>query len=346
MYGIVTYHDGINFGAYLQVYALQKTLSSLGFANKIINYKAKQHWWNEYRCILRTKRPSLLFANMKKIAKFKEAQRLLDQTKFAFYTEAFSAQPFDAIIFGSDEIWNYRNPLIGYDPAYFGGGFAAERLVSYAASCGSLDSCAGFTPDIIELLSRFHSISVRDENSQAIVRQALGVEAEIVLDPTLLHDFSGAEIPAPIKDFIMVYTTGFDTAHQAAIRAYADAKGKRLISVGYRNAFCDQSVAGIGPFEFLGYLKNADEVITSMFHGTLFSIKYGKQFCIVTDAYRTNKLATILAMLGLKDRVVVAGRSIPELLSDPIDYDLVRHKLAREMEHSLVFLRNALTSSS
>jgi len=344
MYGIVTYHDGINFGAYLQVYALQKTLNSLGFDNKIINYKSKQHWWKEYCCILNTKRPSLLVANLKKIVKFKKSQRLLDQTEFSFSTEAFNPQHFDAIIFGSDEIWNYRNPLIGYDSAYFGGGFTAERLISYAASCGNLDTTTGFTSEIVGLLSRFNSISVRDENSQAIVCKAIGREPEIVLDPTLLHDFTGLEIEAPANDFIMVYTTGFSSAHEAAIRAYADAKGKRLISIGYRNSFCDQSVAGIGPFEFLGYLKKADEVITSMFHGTLFSIKYGKPFCIITDAYRTNKLATILGMLGLKGRVVAVDRSIADVLAAPIDYAPVRKTLEQEKERSLEFIRNALTS--
>jgi len=342
MNGIVTYHDGINFGAYLQVYALQKTLTSLGFANKIINYKGKSHWLNEYRCILRTKRPSLLFGNLRKIAKFRAAQRLLDQTEFAFSTDAFKSQNFQSIVFGSDEIWNYRNPLLGYDPAYFGAGLSAQRLVSYAPSCGNLDPGTGFTPEICELLARFGALSVRDENSRAIVRQATGREVEIVLDPTLLYDFTAEERPAQLKDFIMVYTTGFDPAHQAAVRAYADSRGKRLVSVGYRNGFCDRSVVGIGPFEFLGYLRNADEVITSMFHGTLFSIKYGKRFCIVTDAYRINKLATILATLGLQDRVLTADRSLAQLMAAPIDYQGVGQTLAREKERSLEFLRRAL----
>lgn len=346
MNGIVTYHDGINFGAYLQVYALQKTLTSLGFPNIIINYKGKDHWWNEYRCFWRTKRPNMLAANLQKIVKFKAAQRLLDQTEFAFSTDAFKSQRFDAIVFGSDEIWNYRNPLIGYDPTYFSAGLSAGRMVSYAASCGNLHVDTGFTPEICGLLSRFSSISVRDQNSQSIVRKATGREADIVLDPTLLYDFSAEETAVAAKDYIMVYTTGFDPVHQRAVRAYADAKGKRLISVGYRNPFCDSSVIGIGPFEFLGYLRNADEVITSMFHGTLFSIKYGKRFSIVTDAYRTNKLATILSLLGLENRIVTGEKTIEKLQSEPIDYEVVRHRLEQEKERSLAFLRRALTANS
>ena len=39
MIGILTYHDGFNYGAYLQVYALQNTLKDHGVENVIINYK-------------------------------------------------------------------------------------------------------------------------------------------------------------------------------------------------------------------------------------------------------------------------------------------------------------------
>jgi Polysaccharide pyruvyl transferase len=346
MHGIVTYHDGINFGAYLQVYALHNTLKRLGYPNVIINYKGRRFWKNEYRCFLRTKNPALLLANIIKIVKFRKAQRLFNQTKFSFSVDSFRDMHFDALVFGSDEIWNYRNPLVGFDPAYFGGGFSADQLVSYAASCGNLDVATGFTPEICGMVSRFSALSVRDENSSAIVRNATGREAEIVLDPTFLHDFSGEEIPSPISDFIMVYTVKFDRATEAAVRDYADSKGKRLISVGYMNKFCDKSIIGIGPFEFLGYLKAADEVITSMFHGTLFSIKYGKQFCIIPEAYRTNKLSTILSMLALKDRVVSGERSIAELLAIPIDYERVRQTLEKETDRSLKFLQRALTSGN
>lgn len=346
MIGIVTYHDGINFGAYLQVYALQKTITELGFVSKIINYKSRHHWVNEYRCFLRTKSPVKLVANLRKIAKFKVAQSLFNQTKFSFTTKAYATQHFDAVVYGSDEIWNYRSPLIGYDPTYFGAGLSADRLVSYAASCGNLDIATGFTQEICGLLSRFSAISVRDENSRALVHQATGREVEIVLDPTLLYDFTGEEIAPKVKDYIMVYTTGFEPADQKAVRAYADARGKSLFSIGYRNSFCDRSIVGIGPFEFLGYLKNADEVITSMFHGTLLSIKYQKNFCIITDAYRTNKLATILAKLGLQNRVVSEDRSVEELLAAPIDYEYVRQRLAQEKECSLAFLRRALSPGS
>ena len=55
MHGIVTFHDGINYGAYLQVYALQNYLKQLGIDSEIINYKNKKHEFNEYKCFLYTK---------------------------------------------------------------------------------------------------------------------------------------------------------------------------------------------------------------------------------------------------------------------------------------------------
>ena len=48
----------------------------------------------------------------------------------------------------------------------------------------------------------------------------------------------------------------------------------KLISVDYSNSWCDKNIIDIDPFEWLGYFKNAKYVLTSTFHGTIFSLKY------------------------------------------------------------------------
>jgi hypothetical protein len=40
-----------------------------------------------------------------------------------------------------------------------------------------------------------------------------------------------------------------------AVRAFAEQQGKKLISIGYRNDFFDKNIIGIGPFEFLGIMR-------------------------------------------------------------------------------------------
>ena len=53
--GILTYFDGINYGAFSQVYALQSRLVELGFNVKVIAYKNNKHMLYEYKSLFLTK---------------------------------------------------------------------------------------------------------------------------------------------------------------------------------------------------------------------------------------------------------------------------------------------------
>lgn len=339
--GIVTYHDGYNFGAYLQVYALQSVITSLGFSSEILNYKNKKFWKNEYLCLFGTKRPSLFVNNIKKWIAFKKAHKLLKMSKFSSNPKVFNAINFKAIIYGSDEIWNYENPLLGLDTFYFGSEMDQTPKIAYAPSFGSLSKDILLPCQIKTLLNSFDNLSVRDYNSRSILNKQLDVQIPIVLDPTLLNDFSLTTPKCKESNFILVYTTGFSPEEEASIRSFANLKGKKLVSVGYRNSFCDKNIIGISPFEFLSYYSAADYIFTSMFHGTIFAIKAEKNFVILVDEYRTNKLAHIIDILGLQDRITNAA-DISRVMSIPINYKKIKKILGNEIKSSVQYLANAL----
>jgi hypothetical protein len=339
--GILTYHNGFNFGAYLQVYGLQRALEGMGFTPEVIDYKSWYHKYFEYRCLFYTRRPSLFIGNIQKMRAFFKAHRMLKLSRHVNSAKGFDGLRYDAVVFGSDEIWNYSNPIVKLDPVYFGLGVPCKQRISYAASCGSLP-CDIVVPVVVANgWQNFNAISVRDENSQSIVSRYVSTAVKIVWDPTFLVDFSAEEVACPLKDFILVYTTGFSTDMQHAVRGYADRTGKRLISLGYRNAFCDENILGIGPFEFLGWYRAASVVITSMFHGTIFGIKYNKPLAIVPDPYRTNKLATMLDLLALRDHITNAD-GLEETLVRPIAYDQVNKRIQEGVADSLNYLRQNL----
>lgn len=340
-YGIVTYHDGFNYGAYLQVYALQKVLNGNGLPTEIVNYKSRHHWRNEYRSLLWTKRPKLLAQNLLKLMAFKAEHKRLPMSPFSTQPQSFSGQQYEAVIYGSDEIWNYANPLLGLDAFYFGAGMDGTRKIAYAPSCGNLPSDAKVPDDLVKLWESFESIAVRDFNSQKILSRYRTEPPPIVLDPTFLHDFRDEIRPCTERNFVLVYTTGFKKDEERAVRAFAERQGKKLISIGYRNPFCDKSVIGVGPFEFLGYYAAADHVVTSMFHGTIFAIKAQKNFAVLVDPYRTNKLAYILDRLQVKDRVTDAA-GLAGVLSQPIDHQRIQDTLRGEVRQSQQYLIDAL----
>lgn len=337
-YGILTYHDGFNFGAFLQAYSLQRTLDDLGFQSEIINFKSPYHWYWEYRVLLRTVLKRKLIVNLRRMMAFFRAHKKFRLSRFSFSPNGFSNHRYSCVVFGSDEIWNYTNPIVKLVPFYFGVGVPSARKISYAASCGNVlnDSAV---PDVVSQGWRgFEHISVRDGNSKTLVGKYVDTKVELVVDPTFLVDFSGEEVECPHSDFILVYTTGFSPEVKQAVREFASKTGKRLISIGYNNDFCDQNVIGIGPFEFLGYYKAASMVVTSMFHGTIFSIKYHKPFAIIVDPYRINKLETMLERFELRDRLTDAD-GLAATLERPIDFVRVNQLVSKEVEHSLSFLR-------
>lgn len=338
MFGIVTFHNGINFGAFLQVYATQSVLSELGVDSIIINYKNWLHWKAEYLCVLRTKRPILLMNNIRKISKFKNDQRELKQTKFSFKSDAFKHLPLEGVLFGADEIWNCSNPLFLFDNFYFGESFQHVKRISYAASCGALSDEMGIDPAARQLLKGFDAISVRDENTRRLVESVTGISPEVVLDPTLIFDFDGLERVPDLEDFILVYTFGLPVSVQQAIRTFAKQVGKKLVSVGYLNTFCDLNIIPLGPFDFLGYVKKADFIVTSMFHGVMFSLKYRKQFALLVDPYRTNKLETTLNLFDLHSRIMSSTNSIADINAKVIDYHVIDLKMKAARKASLSFM--------
>ncbi|WP_036666206.1 polysaccharide pyruvyl transferase family protein [Paludibacterium yongneupense] len=340
-FGIVTYHDGFNFGAYLQVYALQQVMARNGFASEIINYKGSVHWWNEYRSLLWTKRPILLAKNILKLFAFKAAHKKLCMSRFSKKASDFDSSAYRSVVYGSDEIWNYSNPLLGFDPFYFGTGFEKTRKIAYAPSCGNLSRDAVVPDAVAKGWKSFDEVAVRDINSQAILSKYRSTEPGIVLDPTFLYDFDADTRPCKDKDFILVYTTGFSKAEEKSIREYADTNKLKLISIGYLNKFCDKNVIGVGPFEFLGYYAAATHVVTSMFHGTIFSIKFKKNFALFVDPYRTNKLEYILTRFLLQNRVT-DNVGLASVLGRRIDYDAVGVRLKEDVEFSRSYLLNAL----
>lgn len=341
--GILTYHDGFNYGAYLQVYSLYNYIKRCGLNVEIINYKNVRHWYNEYKCILSTKNPLLLFNMVRKVLAFKKSQSLLPTGKFTFNANKISNKRFGTVVVGSDEIWNYQQPLVGFDLTYFGKNISADRLISYAASFGAVDGEEEAIPfEINSLLKKFDKISVRDSNSLSILERIGRKDAVLVVDPVFLIDIPINDTHINEEDFILIYTTDLTKDLQEEIRSYANKIGKELISLGYMKRWCDRNIIAIDPFTCLAYFKKASFVITSMFHGTMFSIKYGKQFCTLVDPYRTNKFNPIMEKLLLSQRIKGKRVSLEEILDNNIDYSRVNELLTPLVNTSMKYLNEAL----
>ncbi len=343
--GILTFHDGINHGAYLQVYALHNYLKQNGYQNEIINYKSFKYWFKEYRCFLYRKSPKDLIENIKKIIKFKKSHKKLKFTKFTFSHKKVSKKKFETVIIGSDIVWDLNQSFLNhnYDSIYFGKDLNTKKIISYAASFGSIDQKEKKIKEIKKYIEKFHAISVRDKNSFKIIKGLINQEVPIVLDPTFLYDFSDEIIECPYNDFILIYDPGkLNKENIDEIKNYAKKRNKKTIAIGYKQSWCDINIVALDPFEWLGYFQKAETIVTTAFHGTVFAIKYNKEFATIITDGRKNKFEPILANLGLTQRILQNNKNLEKLFSQKINYNITNQKLNILIKQAKKYLINSL----
>ena len=323
--GVLTFHKCINYGSYWQARCLVEGVRALGHDAELLDHDCECVRRAEAKCALQPKLPKRTPRNelpsyRAKARKFiDEIARLPLSKRFSLH-EPEAADEYDAIVVGSDEVWNFRHPWYGSQPIFFGDGLKAERLVSYAASFGNHSAWDGMAADWAEKLHRFSAISVRDENSWHLVRCGTGEESELVLDPCLAFP-EAAKPDVTTKSTLRSFTAiRFRPGLPSAVRAWADRTGTRLLSIGYSNDWADEQRISAGPAEFAHTMAAACAVITNFFHGCVFAVLNGKAWATVPSDYRSIKIPDLAAVIGAEHRLVdesTTDAELADLLATP-----------------------------
>jgi hypothetical protein len=254
-------------------------------------------------------------------------------------------ESFDLVVVGSDEVWNLRHPWYAGCSVFFGDGLNTERVVSYAASFGNYDAAEQLDGHWAAKLSRFDAIAVRDDNSRRLVREAVGVDPAVVLDPCLQFDDICRGTPDPARgDHVLVYGHTFPEWFSRSVRSWADRRSVRLVSLGYRNDWAHLQQLDAGPDAFAQAMADARAVITNFFHGCVFALVNDKPFVATPSAYRANKLSALARSVGAERRIVSEATTpaqYDELLAEAIGSD-VRDRIARLRSRSNAYLDHAL----
>lgn len=349
--GVVTFHRCINYGSYWQARCLVEGLQSRGVRAKLLDHDCPQVNLEEWRCSLQPKLPERSSRAELRLYK-RKARRFFDAWNHLPRTDAFpleapeNAGCFDAVVVGSDEVWNFRHPWYRAKPIFFGAGLKTQRLISYAASFGNHDAEDGLDPAWAEKLRRFDAISVRDANSLSLVREATGFDAELVLDPCLQWpDVARARPRRSGQPYALIYGHGLPGWLVRQVRRWADETGTRLVSLGYANDWADEQRIDEGPLEFAGWMAGAETVVTNFFHGCVFALLNGKPFVAAPSNYRFNKIRDLTAKLGAAERIVTAETTAGEfdrLMSEPVG-DAVERHIVEFRGRSQVYLDAALS---
>lgn len=363
--GIITFHASHNYGSMLQAYALQQTILSLGHECEIINFRTQQQkrFYRPFyrKSLLRSKVKALLYPRLaiNDRRKWRLFERFLND-KYHLSAKEYSTfdqlrevkLDYDAIICGSDQIWNTL--CFDHNPAFFLGFTDNAKKTAYAPSMGPMPESAvdhRFDPEIRDALQSFSHISVRESATADRIEAITGKRPPVVLDPTLLLSTADWDAIVPTKhphprDYIFFYSPSYDDSALEATIKLAEQWGVDIIvsqsninKYRCRNKRIKFKTA-IGPVEFLSLIRNARLVMGTSFHAVVFSILFARPFYAV-GGMRDSRISTLLSATGLQQ-----FSEQPEALNESKATAAIaagRERLAPLRQASLHFLRTALT---
>ncbi len=331
--GIMTFFRPINYGAYLQAYALSHRLNQEeDIEAEIIDFHMPAE--DNMYALKFEKNILRMFYNHRKSRTFRRAlskQILSEENECGEVDEfiRFADDKYDIIIAGSDEIWmvdGYR----GFPTPYFLPGDLHCVKVSYAASGRTPFSVLSAQNQVRlqKYLEDFAYIGVRDNKTREEIAGLLpGRDPCVNFDPSFVFDFKpNAEkgrallkkyfnIHAREKVVALMYLEGSGESPNL-IRYLKKRYGREctFISLFDWNVRL-QSSPYVSPLEWIDVIAAVDGVITMFYHGVCFSVIAGTPFFAV-DKLSPNdeesKLHDLLTRLNLSDQYSLGVQPVIE----------------------------------
>lgn len=292
--GILTFFEADNYGALLQCYALRRYCMKLNNDVRVIDYRSKQMFTWKHRL-------KNIFVKTLQNKKF-------DMNRKNFFKVGNKNDYYDLLIIGSDQVWNPS--IIKGDNFWLDPKIKYNRLISYAASLGKskLDEEEKIFFSNNDF-SKYNLITVREKSGHDVLKK-LGINSEIVCDPTLLfYDEPNAydEIVNQSKvvenDYVYVYSLEKSKDIDEISNIIANKYGYKIVSSHPGNdktQKCDEFVQDTDICDFLCLIKNAKIVVTNSFHGLAFSYIFRKEVYCVTHTKLGSRQTDLINTSGVK----------------------------------------------
>lgn len=366
--GILTFHCSDNYGAMLQAYGLKQYCHKIGIEADIVRYEPPfltgRHWWIPYvpvgggRKILKTgliewkvhrTMGSGFFRLRTSMRDFRKKYLIEKGQRKIYFVRGLRKLPYRYYIVGSDQIWN-PDITLGLRKAYFGAFVnpRKEKVIAYGASLGGSELSPKYDREFQMLLQSVDAVSLREAEAISYVKRLYQKQdISSVIDPVFLlqkEEWQKLEKKSGKKGFLFVYMTEYNQELTDFARNLAKDRKLNIVEVKKgkkqkKRGFLIDNTAG--PGEFLGYIHEADYVITNSFHGTAFSIIYEKQFLVFQHSSLGARISNILKIHGLEERLY--DRDHSGNIDSPIDWGAVRERTAAQVEKSRRFLTENVT---
>ncbi len=361
--GILTFHCAHNYGAVLQCYALQETLVSMGHDVEVIDY-CPEYLKAPFRVISYSRYHDLTPAAMvKRLIEELVLVPLRIRRNRAFrefidgklnlsekVVERKIPSDYDVYIIGSDQVWNPKLTGGKPEPVYFADfqfDKDGRKYVSYAASMGTVkfpDETA--EKSFLDSLVHFDVVSVRETALADFIHEHIPLKPAVVLDPTLLANPEIWDRIAVKPDidgrYVLVYQVGKSMDAVRLADRIAGRTGAQVIELAswMSPRLSRRKKQCVSPAEFVGLVKYADFVVTTSFHGTAFSLIFGKPFYYVKIGNGVDERSdSLLRILGLEDRMIDGSL---EGEAETVDFSGAGSILDEQRKLSLSFLQKTM----
>ena len=366
----LTFHSAYNYGSVLQAYALQEFCLKILKEHdekcdyKVINLRLPSQK-EQYAIIRRNFNKKNMIRNVLTIPfyfQIKEKNKKFEEfiNEYLNITKEFNSlkdienckeiQNFDCYISGSDQIWNVD--ALDFSKAYYLPFVKNGRKISYAASFGQSLVAIKNNKEYLELLKDYDYVSVREEKSRDFLKDK-GCKNEIVVnvDPTLLLEKKDwgkfIKKDAFQHDYILFYTLYPSKKVLQCAKKIAKILKLPVVVTKFNNQndyfTMFQKKYNAGPIDFLNLVYHAKFVISSSFHGTVFSILFEKPFYSIINGEHDLRIETLLNKVGLDDRIIYKENDISEKIDNAyqISFNKAKNIIKQEQIKSKEFLLNA-----
>jgi hypothetical protein len=363
------HYSNSNYGAVLQAAALQEFLRLHGFDTENINLIPKPNK-NRYRVFLGSVKKKLLYfirpskhfmaGNSEVFDDFRSKWILSSVKEYNTLSElSFAELNYHAYVVGSDQVWRpvYTDDLT---EAYFLS-FVSDKKkkISYAASFGvdywEQKDNHYLTNKLRILLERFDAISVREYQGVDICRDIFKVNAQHVLDPTLLvgRDLFDSIIAQDKVDKqeqnIVYYKLDRDEEFDESLMFLEREFGCISENIYYYEALIGNKKKYLynSVPVWLAKIRDARLVVTDSYHCVCFAILFEKPFLYYPNQERgVARVVSLLSVLDINTKVIVSNNFDIETSVNYIkpDYDKVNSLLAKNRKISKKFLIGSIGS--
>lgn len=357
--GIMTVNEDyflMNYGSFLQHYALRLVLTRLGYAPFRVLYRSY------LRTLARYALTPFLGKGHDRMRRFIRRERFASEYRKLIgpVFELPKKNP-SAYVVGSDCVWMTHEPcafLIGKE--YVG------RKIAYAVSTAwdLFEDDSVWRSRLQEVDETFAAVAVREEYGRRTVAPLLPHQkVDCVLDPTMLLTHTDYEAIVSGKPYFAKPTLLYYVVN---VWTYA-ALQLDLLEATAKSLNCELKIIGIqgaedftpkryrldpNPCDFIRAIRDAAYVVTNSFHGIAFSIVFRKQFVFLTQLAkrygnqncRQDEVLTKMNLLNRRiDSATVSPESLKNAIEVPLDVKSLDGCCEAERSRCLKWLKDALS---